>query len=47
MRENEVQHLPVCQAGQVVGVISLADIVFGRPDEERGMIALPPQVMSR
>jgi CBS domain-containing protein len=42
MRENEVQHLPVCQGGRVVGVISLADIAFGRPDEERGMIAPPP-----
>jgi CBS domain-containing protein len=42
MRENEVQHLPVCQAGEVVGVISLADIVFERPDEERGMIAPAP-----
>jgi CBS domain-containing protein len=41
MRENEVQHLPVCRAGRVVGVISLADIVFGRPDEERGTIASP------
>jgi len=46
MREHEVQHLPVCQAGQVVGVISLADIVFGRPDEERGTI-VPPEAMSR
>jgi CBS domain-containing protein len=46
MRESEVQHLPVCRAGQVVGVISLADIVFGRPDEERGRIA-PPEAMSR
>lgn len=46
MRENEVQHLPVCQAGQVVGMISLADIVFGRPDEERGTI-VPPPAMSR
>lgn len=46
MRENEVQHLPVCQGGQVVGVISLADIVFGRPDEERGTI-VPPEAMSR
>jgi CBS domain-containing protein len=46
MRENEVQHLPVCQAGRVVGVISLADIVFGRPDEERGTIA-PPRIVSR
>lgn len=34
MRESEVQHLPVCEAGKVVGVISLADIAFGRPDEE-------------
>lgn len=46
MREHEVQHLPVCQAGQVVGVISLADIVFGRPDEERGTI-VPPGAVSR
>jgi CBS domain-containing protein len=42
MREQQVQHLPVCQAGSVVGVLSLADIVFGRPDEERGTIAPPP-----
>ncbi len=46
MRENEVQHLPVCQAGHVVGVVSLADIVFGRPDEERGTI-VPPRLTSR
>ncbi len=46
MREHEVQHLPVCQAGAVLGVISLADIVFGRPDEERGMLA-PFWVTSR
>jgi CBS domain-containing protein len=46
MREHEVQHLPVCQEGSVVGIISLADIVFGRPDEERGTI-VPPQAMSR
>jgi CBS domain-containing protein len=44
MREHEVQHLPVCQAGRVVGVLSLADIVFGRPDEERGRIAPFPAV---
>lgn len=44
MRENEVQHLPVCRAGDVVGIISLADIVFGRPDEERGTITPPPAV---
>lgn len=42
MRESEVQHLPVCERGAVVGVISLADIVFERPDEERGTIVLPP-----
>jgi CBS domain-containing protein len=47
MRENEVQHLPVCRAGTVVGVISLADIVFGRPDEERGTIGLPRVLSSR
>ena len=35
MRKHEVQHLPVLDAGEVVGVISLADIAFGRPDEER------------
>ncbi|HWM56002.1 MAG TPA: CBS domain-containing protein [Solirubrobacterales bacterium] len=46
MREYEVQHLPVCLAGKVVGMISLADIVFGRPDEERGTI-VPPRAMSR
>ena len=44
MREREVQHLPVCHAHEVVGVISLADIVFGRPDEERGTIEPPPIV---
>ena len=44
MREHQVQHLPVCRAGRVVGVLSLADIVFGRPDEERGAIAPPPAV---
>ena len=47
MRENEVQHLPVCQEGSVVGVISLADIVFGRPDEQRGTIGAPPRIVSR
>lgn len=46
MREHEVQHLPVCRAGRVVGVLSLADIVFRRPDEERGTVA-PPQATSR
>jgi len=42
MRESRVQHLPVCEGGAVIGVISLANIVFGRPDEERGTIAPPP-----
>ncbi len=42
MRDNEVQHLPVCEAGDVVGLLSLADIAFGRPDEERGMLSPPP-----
>lgn len=46
MRENEVQHLPVCREGEVVGVLSLADIVFGRPDEERGTV-VSPQAISR
>lgn len=46
MRENEVQHLPVCEAGRVVGMISLADIVFRRPDQERGTIE-PPHAVSR
>jgi signal-transduction protein with cAMP-binding, CBS, and nucleotidyltransferase domain len=32
MRENEIQHLPVLEGGRVVGMISLADIVFSRPD---------------
>jgi hypothetical protein len=26
----------VVAGGEIVGMISLADIVFGRPDEERG-----------
>lgn len=42
MREVKVQHLPVIARGRVVGVISLADVVFGRPDEERGTVVLPP-----
>ena len=42
MRKHEVQHLPVCEQGAVVGVLSLADIAFGRPDEERGTLAPPP-----
>ena len=46
MRENEIQHLPVCRAGATLGVISLADIAFERPDEERGTIT-PPRAASR
>jgi signal-transduction protein with cAMP-binding, CBS, and nucleotidyltransferase domain len=46
MREREVQHLPVCENGKVVGVLSLADVVFGRPDEERGTVE-PPSATSR
>lgn len=42
MREAEIQHLPVITRERVVGVISLADVVFNRPDEERGTIVLPP-----
>ena len=42
MREEEIQHLPVAEGGDVIGVISLADIVFRRPDQERGTIVLPP-----
>ena len=42
MREAEIQHLPVVEGGRVIGVISLADIVFRRPDQERGTIVLPP-----
>ena len=36
MREHGVQHLPVVDGAEIVGLISLADIVFSRPDEERG-----------
>lgn len=42
MREEKIQHLPVIAEGRVVGIVSLADIVFRRPDEERGTIVLPP-----
>jgi len=35
MQQHEIQHLPVVEAGEVVGVISLADLAFGRPDETR------------
>jgi len=41
MREHEVQHLPVIEDEEVIGVISLADTAFGRPDEERA--ALEPR----
>jgi CBS domain-containing protein len=46
MREMEVQHLPVVEEDRVIGVISLADIVFRRPDEERGTL-VPPPIRSR
>lgn len=38
MRMHEVQHLPVVEDGELVGMISLADIAFQRPDEERGSL---------
>jgi CBS domain-containing protein len=38
MRRHEVQRLPVVEGDALVGVISLADIVFERPDEERGAL---------
>jgi CBS domain-containing protein len=38
MREHEVQRLPVVEGGAVVGVVSLADVAFERPDEERGTV---------
>jgi CBS domain-containing protein len=42
MRKHEVQHLPVVEDSEVVGVISLADIAFQRPDEERGSLDVHP-----
>lgn len=42
MREHEVQHLPVIEDDRLVGVISLADIVFQRPDDERGSVDVGP-----
>jgi CBS domain-containing protein len=42
MRENEIQHLPVLEDGRVVGMVSLADVVFSRPDEKRGVGVPPP-----
>ncbi len=41
MREHEVQHLPIVDDERVVGLLSLADIAFGRPDEQRA--ALDPE----
>lgn len=41
MREHEVQRLPVVEDERIVGVVSLADVVFGRPDEERGALEAP------
>jgi CBS domain-containing protein len=42
MRAHEVQHLPVVAGSEVVGMISLADITFQRPDEERGSLDVRP-----
>jgi CBS domain-containing protein len=42
MRKHEVQHLPVVEDDRLVGVISLADIVFQRPDDERGSVDVQP-----
>lgn len=41
MREHEVQHMPVLEGDEVVGMLSLADLNFGRPDSERGGLPLP------
>lgn len=46
MREQRVQHLPVVEDGELVGMVSLADIAFRRPDEERGTVA-PGAIESR
>lgn len=46
MRDEQVQHLPVVEAGKVVGMLSLADVAFRRPDEERGTV-VPRAVESR
>jgi CBS domain-containing protein len=43
MRKHEVQHLPVVEDGKLVGMISLADIAFQRPDEERGSLDVGPR----
>jgi hypothetical protein len=41
---HEAQHLPVVGGSEVVGMISLADIAFQRPDDERGSLdARPPK----
>lgn len=42
MRENGVQHLPVLDDGRVTGILSLADVVFSRSDETRGVGIAPP-----
>jgi len=43
MRKHEVQHLPVVEDERLVGVISLADIAFQRPDDERGSLDVGPR----
>jgi CBS domain-containing protein len=35
--------LPVVEDGKLVGMISLADIAFQRPDEERGSLDVGPR----
>jgi CBS domain-containing protein len=42
MRKHEVQHLPVVGDSGILGVISLADIAFQRPDDERGSLDVHP-----
>jgi CBS domain-containing protein len=40
---HRVQHVPVLDEGEAVGVISLADIVFALPGEHRGALDQPDQ----
>jgi CBS domain-containing protein len=38
MSKHGVHRLPVVEDGGLVGVVSVADIVFEHPDEERGSV---------
>jgi CBS domain-containing protein len=38
MSKHDVHRLPVVEDGGLVGVVSVADIVFEHPDEERGSV---------